>query len=238
MNTAVLVSSPRVATRKPMTVAMLLAMIVVGLGTGSTAGWLAVVPSIARVDVAEIEPANTEAQLKLATFLLLGQKYPDARKRVDDILAREPNNVEALLLLANASFYELTMWPVIGNFQFAAALLQRAEATGLLPGGDALRRRKRVLLVAPADARLVAYRHQQLARAEDGAGRGKGNALLLHRARHPFHQADRQGGRERHHRRAERVPPAGHAADHFRRPGTLEDLRAAVRLALRHGDRP
>ena len=33
MNTAVLVSSPRVATRKPMTVAMLLAMIVVGLGT-------------------------------------------------------------------------------------------------------------------------------------------------------------------------------------------------------------
>ena len=33
MNTAVLVSSPRVATRKPMTVAMLLAMIVAGLGT-------------------------------------------------------------------------------------------------------------------------------------------------------------------------------------------------------------
>ena len=33
MNTAVLVSSPRVATRKPMTVAMLLATIVVGLGT-------------------------------------------------------------------------------------------------------------------------------------------------------------------------------------------------------------
>ncbi|MFA6957511.1 MAG: glycosyltransferase family 39 protein [Thermoanaerobaculia bacterium] len=32
----------------------------------------------------------------------------------------------SLLLLANASFYELTMWPVIGNFQFVAALLQLA----------------------------------------------------------------------------------------------------------------
>ena len=33
MNTAVLVSFPRVTTRKPMTIAMLLATIVVGLGT-------------------------------------------------------------------------------------------------------------------------------------------------------------------------------------------------------------
>lgn len=30
----------------------------------------------------------------------------------------------ALLLLANASFYEVTCWPVIGNFQIAAGLLQ------------------------------------------------------------------------------------------------------------------
>src|SRR2546423_9328835 len=30
---------------------------VVGLGTGSTAGWLAAVPSIERVDVVEIEPS-------------------------------------------------------------------------------------------------------------------------------------------------------------------------------------
>lgn len=33
MNTAVLVSSPRLASRKPTTVAMLLAIIVLGLGT-------------------------------------------------------------------------------------------------------------------------------------------------------------------------------------------------------------
>lgn len=37
---------------------------------------------------------------------------------------RLPALLAALLLLANASFYELTMWPVIGNFQFVAALLQ------------------------------------------------------------------------------------------------------------------
>ena len=50
--------------------------------------------------VAELDPANTEAQLKLATFLLLAQKYDESRKRVDGVLAREPNNIEALLLLA------------------------------------------------------------------------------------------------------------------------------------------
>lgn len=32
----------------------------------------------------------------------------------------------ALLLVANASFYEVTCWPVIGNFQIAAGLLQLA----------------------------------------------------------------------------------------------------------------
>lgn len=32
----------------------------------------------------------------------------------------------ALLLLANASFYEVTFWPVIGNFQIVAGLLQLA----------------------------------------------------------------------------------------------------------------
>jgi len=50
--------------------------------------------------VAELDPANTEAQLKLATFLMLAQKFDESRQRVDGILAREPNHIEALLLLA------------------------------------------------------------------------------------------------------------------------------------------
>ena len=36
------------------------AALVIGLGTGSTAGWLAQVPSIERVDVVELEPAVAE----------------------------------------------------------------------------------------------------------------------------------------------------------------------------------
>jgi spermidine synthase len=40
--------------------------LVIGLGTGSTAGWLGVVPSIERVDVAEIEPAIEEVARRCA----------------------------------------------------------------------------------------------------------------------------------------------------------------------------
>ena len=51
--------------------------------------------------VAELEPDNTRAQLKLATFLMLAKKFDDARKKVDAVLAAEPENVEALLLQAS-----------------------------------------------------------------------------------------------------------------------------------------
>ena len=50
--------------------------------------------------VAQLDPDNTEAQLKLATFYLLGNKLKESRKKVDAILSKEPNNIEALFLLA------------------------------------------------------------------------------------------------------------------------------------------
>ena len=48
--------------------------------------------------VAELEPANIEAQLKLATFLMLAKKHEDAGKKVALVLNREPDNIDALLL--------------------------------------------------------------------------------------------------------------------------------------------
>jgi len=41
-----------------------------------------------------------DAQLKLATFLMLAKQFEDARAKVDLVLNQEPNNVDALLLLA------------------------------------------------------------------------------------------------------------------------------------------
>lgn len=48
-----------------------------------------------------LNPANIDAQYKLATAFLLGGKYDECRKRLKIILAREPDNQEAIVLLAN-----------------------------------------------------------------------------------------------------------------------------------------
>ncbi|OQY57684.1 MAG: hypothetical protein B6245_15815, partial [Desulfobacteraceae bacterium 4572_88] len=49
--------------------------------------------------VAELEPDNTRAQLKLATFLMLAKKFDESRKKVDAVLVAEPENIDALLML-------------------------------------------------------------------------------------------------------------------------------------------
>jgi len=54
----------------------------------------------AYLKIAELDPDNTEARLKLATFYLLGKKYDETREKIDAVLAKEPNNIEALLLLS------------------------------------------------------------------------------------------------------------------------------------------
>jgi spermidine synthase len=79
--------------------------LVIGLGTGSTAGWLAAVPTIERVDVVELEPAvlevarrcasvNRDALVSSRVHVLLG----DARelllssKTAYDVIFSEPSN--------------------------------------------------------------------------------------------------------------------------------------------------
>jgi spermidine synthase len=78
---------------------------IVGLGTGETAGWLAQVPSIERVDVAEIEPATVEMARLCAPVNhdvldnpKVHMKFNDARellltgKNRYDLIACEPSN--------------------------------------------------------------------------------------------------------------------------------------------------
>jgi len=50
------------------------------------------------VKVAELEPDNIEAQIKLATFHWLAQNHGKSRKAVDAILTMDPANIEGLLL--------------------------------------------------------------------------------------------------------------------------------------------
>lgn len=78
---------------------------VLGLGTGMSAGWLAAVPGVERVDVAELEPAIVEVakQSELANDRVLDKKnvslfFGDGREflltheRKYDIIASEPSN--------------------------------------------------------------------------------------------------------------------------------------------------
>ncbi len=79
--------------------------LVVGLGTGSTAGWLAEVPGIERVDVLELEPKVAELVRRGALVnrdVLANPRvrviYGDARERIDeladryDVIFSEPSN--------------------------------------------------------------------------------------------------------------------------------------------------
>lgn len=78
---------------------------VIGLGTGMTAGWLAAVDTIERVDVAELEPAILEvakasspvnhdalANPKLKLFLSDGRELMLTQKRKFDLIVSEPSN--------------------------------------------------------------------------------------------------------------------------------------------------
>ena len=78
---------------------------VVGLGTGSTAGWLAAVPSIERVDVVEIEPSIAHvaemctpvnhgvlANRKAAVVFGDGRELLLSRGATYDIISSEPSN--------------------------------------------------------------------------------------------------------------------------------------------------
>lgn len=73
--------------------------LVIGLGTGSTAGWLAAVPSMERVDVVELEPAVVKVAELLAPVNLDALRSPKVRLMIGDgreILLTTPERYDIL----------------------------------------------------------------------------------------------------------------------------------------------
>ncbi len=54
------------------------------------------------IRAADLLPNDNEAQLKAATFLLIAGQSEDAKSRADKVLARDPKNVQAQVVRANA----------------------------------------------------------------------------------------------------------------------------------------
>ena len=51
----------------------------------------------AYASIAKLDPDDIDAQLKLATFYLLGRKTEEAREKLELILQKEPENIKALV---------------------------------------------------------------------------------------------------------------------------------------------
>jgi tetratricopeptide (TPR) repeat protein len=51
----------------------------------------------------ELEPDNLDVRQKLGAFHLVGRKFEEARKEAEFIIAKQPSNEEALILLSNAT---------------------------------------------------------------------------------------------------------------------------------------
>jgi putative PEP-CTERM system TPR-repeat lipoprotein len=80
------------------------------------------------VRAADLLPTNTALQLKAATLLLGGGQFEDAQTRIDGVLAREPQNIEAITLKAGA---------LAGLKNLDAAIEQMEEAIRLDPSRGA-----------------------------------------------------------------------------------------------------
>jgi len=106
-------------------------ILVVGLGTGSTAGWLADVPGVERVDVVELEPAIVEMARRCAPVNRNALANPKLRLRFGD--ARE-------VLLTTLERYDLIVSEPSNPYRAGVASLYtreyyRAAANRLNPGG-------------------------------------------------------------------------------------------------------
>jgi tetratricopeptide (TPR) repeat protein len=77
------------------------------------------------VRAADLLPNDTGLQLKAAGLLLLGGRIEDARARAEQVLAREPKNVDAQLIIANAQ---------AGLKDLDGAVAQVEEALRIDPG--------------------------------------------------------------------------------------------------------
>src|SRR5262245_23087165 len=105
--------------------------LVIGLGTGSTAGWLAAVPSIERVDVVELEPAILEVAAASAPVNRDVLKNPKVRVTIRD--ARE-------YLLTSKDRYDLIFSEPSNPYRAGISSLFSSDFYGaargrLAPGG-------------------------------------------------------------------------------------------------------
>ena len=73
----------------------------------------------------ELDPENSDAQLKLSTFYFLGKKFDEAREKVDAILAKEPNNIEALLLSGSLLARENDLFEAAAAFEKVPDLIEK-----------------------------------------------------------------------------------------------------------------
>jgi tetratricopeptide (TPR) repeat protein len=128
------------------------------------------------VRAGDLMPDNVAAQIAAGRGLLLERKYPEAKARAQVVLAKEPKNVDALILLGNAS---------VGLSALDDAISQVHEAIDADPGqsltytnlafmeyskGDkaaAVAALKRAVEVAPNDAQT----HLNLANLYWASGR-------------------------------------------------------------------
>jgi spermidine synthase len=107
--------------------------LVVGLGTGETAGWLAEVPSVRRVDVVELEPAVDEMARRCAAVNFDVLNHPKVRRIYND--ARE-------VVLTSSSKYDLVVSEPSNPYragvanlftrEFYAAVANRLNDQGIL----------------------------------------------------------------------------------------------------------
>jgi len=105
--------------------------LVIGLGTGSTAGWLAAVPSISRVDVVELEPAILRVAADCS--LVNGDVLHNAKVRVSIADARE-------WLLTSRDTYDVIFSEPSNPYRAGISSLfteefYRAVRSRLAPGG-------------------------------------------------------------------------------------------------------
>jgi len=106
-------------------------VLVIGLGTGSTAGWLAQVPSVERVDVVELEPAIVHVARTLSTINRDVLKNPKVHLMIGD--GRE-------LLLTTPETYDLVFSEPSNPYRAGVASLFSADFYAavrrkLRPGG-------------------------------------------------------------------------------------------------------
>ena len=120
-------------------------MLVVGLGTGSTAGWLADVPGVERVDVVELEPAVAEVARRCAAVNRNALANPrlrlffgDAREHLlttrerYDLVVSEPSNPyrAGIASLFSRDFYRAAA----SRLEEGGLFLQWVQAYEIHPG--------------------------------------------------------------------------------------------------------